>query len=93
VPYFWTVDTCHARQQLDARGQAVVDRAVLWLSLVPTLGSYDGHTDSWWLAASEDLLVQYRVLSVPEPQVVIVHIGASRERQPAEGRRRLVCVQ
>lgn len=93
VPWFLTVETCHARQQLDERKRTLVDRAVLGLSLVPSLGSYDADSDARWYAAGGEVLLQYRVLSTPEPQIVVVHIGTMDEMPAAQEKRPLAVVR
>ena len=73
--HFYTIETCVKRQQLDPETRAMLDKVVLGLRLVPTLGVYAAASDTWSANVGSRLRVVYRIVSDPEPQIVVIHIG------------------
>jgi hypothetical protein len=74
--YAYTPASCRQRHRLpSAELRTRLDRLVLGIRLVPTIGTYDETTGMWHAHVGNELRVSYRIIDEPQ-QIVIVHIGS-----------------
>lgn len=73
-PYALTVQACRQRQRLEPGLRGRLDKLILGLRMVPTIGLYDPTTKQWTANVAGDLRVTYQVIEVPRVQVVIMQI-------------------
>jgi hypothetical protein len=73
-PYALTVQACRQRQRLEPGLRARLDRVILGLRLVPTIGVYDAASRQWTAHVAGDLRITYQVIEEPRVQVVILQI-------------------
>lgn len=71
-PYYFTPRSCRQRQALPLEQRARLDRLVLGLAMVPTIGVYDEPSDTWRAHLGSELVVLYRVTLRPEVMVIDV---------------------
>lgn len=74
-PYTLTVQACRQRQRLEPGLKARLDRLILGLRMVPTIGLYDPQTKQWTANVAGDLRVTYLVIEQPRTQVVVLQIA------------------
>lgn len=78
-PYALTVQACRQRQRLEPELRARLDKVILGLRLVPTIGLYDPTTKQWTAHVGGALRVTYQVIEQPRVQVVILQIAPMTE--------------
>lgn len=78
-PYAMTVQACHQRQRLEPGLKARLDKVILGLRLVPTIGLYDSEARQWHANVAGDLRVTYDIVDDPRPQVVILQVTPMTE--------------
>lgn len=78
-PYALTVQACRQRQRLEPGLRARLDKVILALRLVPTIGLYDPQSKQWTANVAGDLRITYQVIEEPRVQVVILQIAPMTE--------------
>lgn len=79
LPYAMTRQACRARQRMPEELRARLDRLLLGLRLVPTIGLYDKDTQQFAANLNDGsaiLKVYYMVVQDPQPQLVVLDIRA-----------------
>jgi hypothetical protein len=78
-PYALTVQACRQRQRLEPELRARLDKVILGLRLVPTIGLYDPPSRQWTANVGGALRVTYQLIEEPRVQVVILQIAPMTE--------------
>jgi hypothetical protein len=74
-PYALTVQACRQRQRLEPGLRERLDKVILGLRLVPTIGVFDPQSKQWTANVAGDLRVTYQLIEEPRMQVVILQIA------------------
>lgn len=77
-PYALTVQACRQRQRLSEEDRARVDKLILGLRLVPTIGLWDKDSGQFNANVAGDFRVTYTLVDDPRPnaaaRVVVLQI-------------------